>query len=318
MERLLRENDELRGEIHNLEKLLSDIECSNAKTMGKIMKEKAELQKLIESLKNDRARSASYKGKLSSHPQSSNIRSNLSANRQQSESINGLNVEGNTNLLQDLKGLIQNLASDNHSLKTEIRDLKDTFNGSLKPLHSDVKVNNFISEVKGGMVDVNTQQATEVRLGATYGSNFNFQMTARLEEELAARCQQVLELQEKVRQYENINKRLVEERKGLLDIVKNMPKNPKDIDFEILEQKFINFERAQRLKELEIENALKKLGLVNRVDGLDALESKEQWEKERQRLHLIIENKNTQITRVKKEVEVLLTEFKKLKAQRTQ
>lgn len=218
----------------------------------------------------------------------------------------------------DIYSMLHNLNDDNNQVKLEIKDLKETWdlkaklpNEREKIAQNNTKLDRNNNETSINRNEIYTKEDVVLKnqLEQVKEENNN------LYEKILNLDQELNEKNRIIKKSEFLQKRWYEERQKLLEIIKNMPKTARDIDFTVLEQKLINLEKEQKLKALELKTALKTFNNEDLSESTDTLhKGQNNWQTEKSKLLAIITQKNNQIGKFKSQMEVLISEFKKLKA----
>ena len=194
--------------------------------------------------------------------------------------------------LTEIQNMLSEMGQENKVLQNQLHELKGSI---IKP--NEVLRGNF-------MID----SAVEDRMREE-----NAKIRSKLddaESELAEVRAKLLESQSKVKESEVKSKKQAEELTRLSDIVERLPRNTKDIDFALLEQKLIVLEKEQKMKEFEYQTYMRTLGYSesmneNRVRLL---------EHEKSQLAEQVQKKDQQVEKLKAELQSMVGEFKKIKS----
>lgn len=220
---------------------------------------------------------------------------------------------------QDIVSMLNNLNRDNKQVKTDLRELKETWELKSK-FGDDIK----LSEIP--QVQSNSIPAPPITSKNAFNPDSMLkQQLEQLRTENSSLNEKLLILEQNlndkalmVKKSEFLQKKWYEERQNLLEIIKKMPKSTRDVDFAVLEQKVINLEKEQRLKALEIKTALKSFNNKDLSESTDTIHKGDgNWQEEKNKLLAVIKQKNDQIGKFRTQMETLVAEFKKLKAAQT-
>jgi len=216
---------------------------------------------------------------------------------------------------KDIYSMLNTITNENKQVKSEIKDLKETWElkgktGIVNKLSDIPYQSETIQNPDQYMID---QSSKENQILKRQLEQIRVENT-KLTEKVLNLDQQLLDKEKMLKKSEFLQKNLNDERKKLLEIIKNMPKSTRDVDFAVLEQKLINLEKEQKLKSMEIKNAIKTFHNADLSESTDTLHNvKHDWQAEKDKLLAIIKHKNDKIGKFEVYMKTLVDELKRLK-----
>jgi len=217
---------------------------------------------------------------------------------------------------QDIVSMLNNINQENKQVRSELRGLKDTWEFKGK-MNEDVRVSDIPAPRSS-----NDLNGTHTKFASPDVERLKAQLhemralNNALEDRVMELEQQLGDKAKELKKSEFLSKKWYDERTKLLEIIKNMPKTARDVDFAVLEQKLINLEKEQKLKALELQTALKTFNKNDLSESTDTIRKEQlvDWQAERTKLLHIIKQKNDQIGKFKCQMEAIVAEVKKSKA----